>query len=110
MAILMDPLLVSPPPPAAALGAMLPPVVLLHATVDRRATAVNSSEPGPRARVAEPCEFGPVGVEYLVRAARVTDIDRFAARSDESLRMDREESPLGSADLLRQLVYLPQAS
>jgi ribosomal protein S18 acetylase RimI-like enzyme len=49
-------------------------------------------------------------VEYLVRAARVTDIDRFVALSDESLRVDRAESPLGSADLLRQLVYLPQAS
>jgi GNAT superfamily N-acetyltransferase len=60
--------------------------------------------------VAEPCEVGPVGVEYLVRAARVTDIDRFVALSDESLRMDRAEGPLGSADLLRQLVYLPQAS
>jgi GNAT superfamily N-acetyltransferase len=60
--------------------------------------------------VAEPCEVGPVGVEYLVRAARVTDIERFVALSDESLRVDRGESPLGSADLLRQLVYLPQAS
>jgi GNAT superfamily N-acetyltransferase len=49
-------------------------------------------------------------VEYLVRAARVTDIERFVALSDESLRVDRGESPLGSADLLRQLVYLPQAS
>jgi GNAT superfamily N-acetyltransferase len=49
-------------------------------------------------------------VEYLVRAARVTDIDRFVALSDASLRVERGESPLGSADLLRQLVYLPQAS
>ncbi len=49
-------------------------------------------------------------MEYLVRAARVTDIERFVALSDESLRVDRGESPLGSADLLRQLVYLPQAS
>ena len=49
-------------------------------------------------------------MEYLVRAARVTDIDRFVALSDESLRVHRGESPLGSADLLRQLVYLPQAS
>jgi GNAT superfamily N-acetyltransferase len=49
-------------------------------------------------------------VEYLVRAARVTDIERFVALSDESLRVDRGESPLGSSDLLRQLVYLPQAS
>jgi GNAT superfamily N-acetyltransferase len=49
-------------------------------------------------------------VEYLVRAARVTDIDRFVALSDASSRPDRTESPLGAADLLRQLVYLPQAS
>jgi len=49
-------------------------------------------------------------VEYLVRAARVTDIDRLVALSDEDLRMDRGASPLDAADLLRQLVYLPQAS
>ena len=49
-------------------------------------------------------------MEYLVRAARVTDIDRFVALSDNSLRADRGQGPLGSADLLRQLVYLPQAS
>src|SRR5712691_4115918 len=67
-------------------------------------------EPRSRAVVVEPCEVGPVGVEYLVRVARVTDIDRFVALSDESLRLGRGESPLGSADLMRQLVYLPQAS
>ena len=49
-------------------------------------------------------------MEYLVRAARVTDIDRLVALSDATVRLDRAESPLGAADLLRQLVYLPQAS
>jgi predicted N-acetyltransferase YhbS len=49
-------------------------------------------------------------VEYLIRAARVTDIDRLVALSDADLRDDRGASPLDSADLLRQLVYLPQAS
>ena len=49
-------------------------------------------------------------MEYLVRAARVTDIERIVALSEVSLRLDRGESPLGAADLLRQLVYLPQAS
>ena len=49
-------------------------------------------------------------MEYLVRAARVTDIDRIVALSEESARPDRGQSPLGAADLLRQLVYLPQAS
>jgi predicted N-acetyltransferase YhbS len=63
-----------------------------------------------RTVVAESCEVGPVGVEYLVRAARVTDIDRIVALSDESMRMGRGESPLGVADLMRQMVYLPQAS
>jgi hypothetical protein len=50
------------------------------------------------------------GVEYLVRAARITDIDRLVALSDADLRADRGSSPLDAADLLRQLVYLPQAS
>jgi GNAT superfamily N-acetyltransferase len=49
-------------------------------------------------------------VEYLVRAARVTDIDRLVALSDGTLPVDRNRSPLGAADLLRQMVYLPQAS
>jgi len=49
-------------------------------------------------------------VEYLVRVARVTDIERFVALSGASLRPDRGESALGAANLLRQLVYLPQAS
>ena len=50
------------------------------------------------------------GVEYLVRPARITDIDRLVALSDADLRAGRDASPLDSADLLRQLVYLPQAS
>ena len=49
-------------------------------------------------------------MEYLVRAARVTDIDRVVALSDAALEIARAESPLGAADLMRQLVYLPQAS
>ena len=50
-------------------------------------------------------------MEYLVRAARVTDIDRLVALSDD-VGADRAvtDSPLGAADLMRQLVYLPQAS
>ena len=49
-------------------------------------------------------------MEYLVRAARVTDIDRIVALSDGSVRIDPDRSSLGAADLMRQLVYLPQAS
>jgi hypothetical protein len=48
-------------------------------------------------------------VEYLVRAARVTDIDRLVALADDGLRSGTD-SPLAAADLMRQLVYLPQAS
>ncbi len=49
-------------------------------------------------------------MEYLVRAARVTDIERIVALSDAAMRLDRGASPLGAPDLLRQLVYLPHAS
>jgi GNAT superfamily N-acetyltransferase len=49
-------------------------------------------------------------VEYLVRAARITDIDRLVALSGATSRADRANSPMNAADLLRQLVYLPQAS
>jgi GNAT superfamily N-acetyltransferase len=59
---------------------------------------------------AEPCEVGPVALEYLVRAARVTDINRVVTLSDDAVQMSRADSPLGAADLMRQLVYLPQAS
>ena len=49
-------------------------------------------------------------MEYLVRAARVTDIDRLVALSDGALMMPAAGGPLAAADLMRQLVYLPQAS
>jgi GNAT superfamily N-acetyltransferase len=62
---------------------------------------------GPRSRLLRGSTFG---VEYLVRAARVTDIDRLVALSDADLRAARAASTMDSADLLRQLVYLPQAS
>ena len=56
------------------------------------------------------CEVMTFGVEYLVRPARITDIDRLVAMSDAELGVGRDASPLDAADLLRQLVYLPQAS
>ena len=62
---------------------------------------------GPADRLLRGLTFG---VEYLVRAARVTDIDRLVALSDADLRGARVAGTLDSADLLRQLVYLPQAS
>ena len=57
-----------------------------------------------------PREVGPVGVEYQVRAARITDIDRLVALSAGELGATRGDGPLVAADLMRQLVYLPQAS
>jgi GNAT superfamily N-acetyltransferase len=49
-------------------------------------------------------------VEYLVRTARITDIDRLVALSDAVIRSSDSAGTLAPADLLRQLVYLPQAS
>jgi len=49
-------------------------------------------------------------VEYLIRPARVTDIERLVALSGGSVRPSGASGSLDSGDLLRQLVYLPQAS
>jgi GNAT superfamily N-acetyltransferase len=49
-------------------------------------------------------------VEYLVRTARITDIERLVALSGGALGAADGTSPLGAADLFRQLVYLPHAS
>jgi GNAT superfamily N-acetyltransferase len=49
-------------------------------------------------------------VEYLVRTARITDIDRLVALSAATGAAAPGASPMDAADLLRQLVYLPQAS
>jgi GNAT superfamily N-acetyltransferase len=46
----------------------------------------------------------------LVRTARITDIERLVALSGDVVRSSGSAGALGSADLLRQLVYLPQAS
>ena len=48
-------------------------------------------------------------MEYLVRQARITDIDRLAAIGQAALR-EAGHGSLDAADLLRQLVYLPNAS
>lgn len=53
---------------------------------------------------------GPTfGVEYLVRQARITDIDRLASIGHASLERSGRGS-LDAAGLMRQLVYLPNAS
>jgi predicted N-acetyltransferase YhbS len=50
-----------------------------------------------------------LGVEYLIRQARITDIDRLAALGRSAMR-GSDRGSLDAADLLRQLVYLPHAS
>ena len=50
-----------------------------------------------------------LGVEYLIRQARITDVDRLAVLGRTSIRGSGRGS-LDAADLLRQLVYLPNAS
>lgn len=49
-------------------------------------------------------------MEYLVRAARITDVDRLVSLAHDSARPPVERTPKLAADLLRRLVYLPQAS
>lgn len=48
-------------------------------------------------------------MEYLVRQARITDIDRLATIGRASITRAGSGS-LDAADLMRQLVYLPNAS
>jgi Acetyltransferase (GNAT) family len=48
-------------------------------------------------------------VEYRVRAARITDVDRFVALSGDRLGASVSGQP-SAADLLRQLVFLPHAT
>jgi hypothetical protein len=49
-------------------------------------------------------------VEYTVRAARITDIDKLVAFSGEQIGGRGSGAALDAADMLRQLVYLPHAS
>jgi hypothetical protein len=49
-------------------------------------------------------------VDYLVRPARITDVDRLVALAGRQFAPDDPDAPLAAADLLRQLVYLPNAS
>jgi N-acetylglutamate synthase-like GNAT family acetyltransferase len=47
-------------------------------------------------------------VDYQVRTARITDVDRLVALFAPAV--DPSGGPLVALDLLRQLIYLPQAS
>lgn len=49
-------------------------------------------------------------MDYTVRAARITDVDRFVALSGSQIEGRGSGTTLDAADLLRQLVYLPHAS
>ncbi len=49
-------------------------------------------------------------MEYLIRPARITDIDRLSALCAEMGMVAASGTPLDAADLLRQLVFLPHAS
>ena len=51
-------------------------------------------------------------MEYLVRAARIVDIDRIVALCGGRLGASGADGggPIDAADLLRQLVFLPQAT
>ena len=49
-------------------------------------------------------------MRYQVRAARITDIDRLVTLADGELGSDVLGGAVAASDLLRQLVYLPQAS
>jgi hypothetical protein len=66
------------------------------------------SEPTSQS-LRQPCEVALARVEYLIRSARITDIERLVALSDGAIRRSADGT-LDSGDLLRQLVYLPQAS
>jgi len=64
--------------------------------------------PGP-IRIALLREVTALGVEYQVRAARITDVERIVALVGRAVPT-ASAAILEGADLLRQLVYLPQAS
>jgi hypothetical protein len=65
---------------------------------------------GSRIEGRQPDRGTSGGVEYTVRAARITDIDRFVALSGDRIGGRDSGTALDAADMLRQLVYLPHAS
>jgi N-acetylglutamate synthase-like GNAT family acetyltransferase len=49
-------------------------------------------------------------VEYLIRQARITDVDRLYALCAQKGLVPGSDSPIDAIGLLRQLVYIPTAS
>jgi GNAT superfamily N-acetyltransferase len=62
-----------------------------------------------RATVLAP-EVSSVRVEYLIREARITEIGRFGDLCLEMGQITKGDSPIDTAGLLRQLVYIPNAT
>ena len=77
--------------------------------VRRGTTYPNGNRPGFLRRDRIAARGRDHGVEYLIRQARITDIDRLAAIGGGTTSGSGSGS-LDAADLLRQLVYLPNAS
>ncbi len=48
-------------------------------------------------------------MDYQVRTARITDVDRLVALASDELGSG-DDAPIAAGDLLRQLVFIPQAS
>ncbi len=49
-------------------------------------------------------------MEYRIREARITEIDRFGALCSEMGALTKSDSPIDATGLLRQLVYIPNAT
>ena len=76
-----------------------------------RRAAFGSATRRSRASDARP-RGTPTAVEYQVRDARITDVERIHALVEAAAarcRPNEARAPLGAMDLLRQLVYLPNA-
>ncbi len=72
----------------------------------RRSGPVEPDRAGPG---SPPARGGLSGVDYQVRAARITDVERIVALWT-AVEPGAAEAADAATDLLRQLVYLPQAS
>src|SRR5204863_8673347 len=56
---------------------------------------------GPVRPATVTAEVAPFGVEYLIRTARITDVDRLAALCELAPRSSDSSSPMNASDLLR---------
>ena len=77
---------------------------------DDAATVGSRSATDARSTLRRLARGASARVEYLIRPARITDIERLVALERRLGSGVRRAGPMDSGDLLRQLVYLPQAS